>query len=99
MRIENVINIHHYFDRKKVKLAVSEFTNYAHTWWDQVATNRRRNREQPVETWDDMKALMRKRFVQAHYYRDLHKCLLRLTQGSKSVEDYRQEMELLMIRL
>ena len=46
-----------------------------------------------------MKALMRKRFVPAHYYRELHKCLLRLTQGSKSVEDYHQEMELLMIRL
>ena len=35
----------------------------------------------------------------AHYYRELHKRLLRLTQGSKSVEDYHQEMELLMIRL
>ena len=46
-----------------------------------------------------MKAIMRKRFVPAHYYRELHKRLLRLTQGSKSVEDYHQEMELLMIRL
>ena len=35
----------------------------------------------------------------AHYYRELHKRLLRLTQGIKSVEDYHQEMELLMIRL
>ena len=41
---------------------------------------------------------MRKRFVPTHY-RELHKHLLRLTQGSKSVEDYHQEMELLMIRL
>ena len=98
-RIENIFDIHHYSDRKKVKLAVTEFTDYALTWWDQVATNRRRNREPPVETWDDMKALMRKRFVPAHYYRELHKRLLRLTQGSKSVEDYHQEMELLMIRL
>ena len=98
-KIENVFDIHHYSDRKKVKLAVTEFTDYALTWWDQVATNRRRNREPPVEAWDEMKALMRKRFVPAHYYRELHKCLLRLTQGSKSVEDYHQEMELLMIRL
>ena len=55
--------------------------------------------EEPVETWDDMKAIMRKRFVPAHYYRELHKRLLRLTQGSKSVEDYHQEMELLMVCL
>ena len=52
-----------------------------------------------METWEDMKALMRKSFVPAHYCRELHKRLLRLTQGSKSVEDYHQEMELLMIRL
>ena len=98
-RIENVFDIHHYSDRKKVKLAVTEFTDYALTWWDQVVTSRRRNREPPIETWNDMKALMKKRFVPAHYYRELHKRLLRLTQGNKSVEDYHQEMELLMIRL
>ena len=46
-----------------------------------------------------MKALMRKRFIPAHYYRELYKRLLCLTQGNKSVEDYHQEMELLMIRL
>ena len=89
----------HYSDRKKVKLAIIEFSDYALTWWDQMATNRRRNRDPPMESWEDIKARMRKRFVPTHYYRELHKHLLRLTQGSKSVEDYHQEMELLMIRL
>ena len=46
-----------------------------------------------------MKALMRKRFIPAHYYRELYKRLLCLTQGNKSAKDYHQEMELLMIRL
>ena len=46
-----------------------------------------------------MKALIRKSFVPAHYYQKLHKRLLRLTQESKSVEDYHQEMELLIIHL
>ena len=98
-KIEHVFDIHRYSDRKKVKLAVTEFTEYALTWWDQVATSRRRNNEHPVETWDEMKTIMKRQFVPAHYYREFHKRPLRLTQGSKSVEDYHQEMEMIMIRL
>ena len=36
-KIAHVFDIHRYSDRKKVKLAVTEFTEYALTWWDQVA--------------------------------------------------------------
>ena len=45
-----------------------------------------------------MKALMRKRFIQSQYYRDLYKKHQSLTQGSKSVEDYHKEKEVAMIR-
>uniref|UniRef100_A0A2N9JAA8 Reverse transcriptase n=1 Tax=Fagus sylvatica TaxID=28930 RepID=A0A2N9JAA8_FAGSY len=86
------------FPRKKVKLAVIEFTDYAIIWWDQLVTNRRRNNERPVETWGELKALMRRRFVPSHFYRDLYQKLQNLTQGSRSVEDYHKEMEVAMIR-
>ena len=36
--------------RKKVKLAMIEFTNYAIIWWDQLVMNKRRNYERPIET-------------------------------------------------
>ena len=68
-RIENIFDIHHYSDRKKVKFAITEFTDYVLTWWDQIATNRRRNREPPVETWDEIKALMRKRVMNQNPHR------------------------------
>lgn len=42
--------------------------------------------------------MMRKRFVPSHYYREIHQKLQGLYQGSKSVEDYHKEMEILMIR-
>jgi hypothetical protein len=61
-------------------------------------TNRRRNTERPVETWGELKALMRRRFVPSHFYRDLYQMLQNLTQGSRSVEDYHKEMEVAMIR-
>ncbi|PKI58105.1 hypothetical protein CRG98_021484 [Punica granatum] len=42
--------------------------------------------------------VMRRRFVPAYYYRDLHLKLQSLKQGSKSMEDYYKEMEIAMIR-
>ena len=41
---------------------------------------------------------MRKRFTPSHYYRNLYQKLQSLTQGSKSVENYKKEMEVVMIR-
>ena len=48
--------------------------------------------------WEEMKTLMRKRFVLTHYYRELYKNLQSLRQGSRSVADYYKEMEVAMIR-
>jgi hypothetical protein len=97
-KIDLVFDCHNYSEEKKVKLAVIEFTDYAIIWWDQLVTNRRRNNERPVETWGELKAIMRRRFVPSHFYRDLYRKLQNLTQGSRSVEDYHKEMEVAMIR-
>ena len=97
-KVELVFDCHNYSEDKKVKLAAVEFTDYAIIWWDQVVLNRRRNRERPVDTWEQMKSIMRKRFIPSHYYRDLYQRLQGLTQGARSVEDYHKEMEVTMIR-
>ena len=97
-KVEMVFDCHNYSELKKVKLAAIEFVDYAIVWWDQLILNRRRNCERPVETWEEMKAIMRRRFIPSHYYRDLFQKLQRLTQGSKSVEEYHKEMEIAMIR-
>uniref|UniRef100_A0A2N9J4Z6 CCHC-type domain-containing protein n=1 Tax=Fagus sylvatica TaxID=28930 RepID=A0A2N9J4Z6_FAGSY len=97
-KIDLVFDCHNYSEEKKVKLAVIEFTDYAIIWWDQLVTNRRRNNERLVETWGELKALMRRRFVPSHFYRDFYQKLQNLTQGSRSVEDYHKEMEVAMIR-
>jgi hypothetical protein len=49
-KMEFVFDCHNYSETKKVKLAVIEFSEYAITWWDQLVTNRRRNRERPIDT-------------------------------------------------
>jgi hypothetical protein len=83
---------------KKVKLAMIEFSEYAITWWDQLVINRRQNRERPIDTWEEMKVVMRKWFVPSYYYQELYKKLQGLRQGSRSIEDYYKEMEIAIIR-
>jgi hypothetical protein len=45
---------------------------------------------------DEIKAIMRKKFIHGHYYL-LYQKSQNLTQGSKSVENYHKEIELAMI--
>ncbi|CAL1401589.1 unnamed protein product [Linum trigynum] len=87
-----------YSEKKKVTLVSLEFLDYALIWWDQLCSRRRRNRQRPIETWDEMKGIMRDRFVPNSHLRDMCQNLLLLRQGTKSVEDYHKEMEALMIR-
>ncbi|CAA7030783.1 unnamed protein product [Microthlaspi erraticum] len=51
-----------------------------------------------VSTWEEMTRIMRQRFIPSYYQRELHSKLRRLTQGSKTVEEYFQEMEVMLLR-
>ncbi|KAL6315057.1 hypothetical protein AAG906_030904 [Vitis piasezkii] len=61
-KVEFIFECHNYSEEKKVKLVVTEFTDYAIIWWDQLVMNRRRNYERPIETWEEMKATMRRNY-------------------------------------
>jgi hypothetical protein len=79
--------------KKKVRVVSMKFTEYALVWWD----NKNRIGERPA-TWIDMKRVMREMFVLACYTRQLHSKLRHLVQGTKSVDAYYKEMQILMIR-
>ena len=59
--------------------------------------SRRRNRERPVSSWEEIKTLMRRSFVPSHYYQKLYKRLQGLRQRNRNMEDYYKEMEIIMI--
>jgi hypothetical protein len=82
-----IFDCHSYSEQKKVKLVRIEFTEYALIWWDQIVISRRRNGERPIQTWGEMKVLMRRRFVPNHYYRDLYLKLQGLNQGYKTADE------------
>ena len=97
--MEMVFDCHNYSENKKVKFVVIEFSDYAIVWWDQLVSNKRRNRELSVETWEELKRLMQKRFVSTYYYRELYNKLQNLRQGNRSMEEYYKEMEVAMARV
>jgi hypothetical protein len=97
-KVDWIFDCHSYSEQKKVKLVIIEFTEYALIWWDQIIIRRKRNGERQVQTWGEMKVLMRRRFVPNHYYRDLYLKLQGLNQGYKTVDEYHKEMEIAMIR-
>ena len=97
--MEMIFECHNYSEAKKVKVAAMEFGHYALQWWTNEQNTRRRVGDELITTWRQMKGAMRKRFIPTHYHRMLHQRLQSLSQGSRSVEDYYKEMEMLMIRL
>lgn len=60
-------------------------------------TSKMRNRERTIETWEELKTLIQKRFIPSHYYHDFYQKLQNFTQGTKSMEDYYKKMEVVMI--
>ena len=98
LKIEKLWRLHDYPDERKIKLASSGLEGYALLWWDGITSMREELEEPEVTTWREMKQLMRDRFVPKNYIRSLHDKLQQLKQGSKSVDAYYKEMELIIQR-
>jgi hypothetical protein len=65
-KVEMLFDIHKYSEEKKVKLVVVEFIEYTMVWWERLVVEKRRNREKPVSTWEELKIIMKKRYVPKH---------------------------------
>ena len=98
MKVDKIFHLHNYDEEKKIAMASLEFQDYVLIWWEQVIERRQARGEPPITTWTQMKDVMRSRFVPTHYTRDLFKKLELFKQGTKTVEEYFQEMEIAMIR-
>lgn len=64
-----------------------------------MVKDRLRYKDPAIEYWFDLKFSFRKRHIASYYYKELMDKLQRLQQKSMNVEEYRQKMELFMIRV
>jgi hypothetical protein len=98
LKVEKLWRIHEYTEDKKIKLASSEFDDYALIWWDNLVQSRIEDGYPTIVTWRAMMEELRARFVPHNYIRSLYDRLQNLKQGPLSVDDYFQEMELILQR-
>jgi len=80
-KVDWIFDCHNNYSEVKKVLVVIEFTNYTLIWWNQNVISRRKSEERPVVLWEEIKVLMRRRFVPNHDYRDLYLKLQGLNQG------------------
>nr|KYP41923.1 hypothetical protein KK1_036694 [Cajanus cajan] len=98
MKVEQLFSCHGVSEDRKVSLATLSFQGHAMYWWTSLEKERRINHEPPIQYWNELRSALRRRHIPPYYDRELMDKLQRLKQGSSSVEEYRQSMELLMMR-
>nr|KYP31233.1 hypothetical protein KK1_048637 [Cajanus cajan] len=98
MKVEQLFSCHGVSEDRKVSLATLSFQGHAMYWWTFLEKERRINHEPPIKYWNELCSALRRRHIHPYYDRELMDKLQRLKHGSSSVEEYRQSMELLMMR-
>ena len=98
MKIEHVFSYNDYTEEQKVKLAEAEFYDYALVWWNKNQRKMMREEGREIDTWTEMRKVMRKRYVPTSYSRTMRQKLQRLSQGSLTVEEYYKEREMTLMR-
>ena len=80
LAVEKQFDKYDFSNAQKIKAASNKCTGSTSFWWHTV-----RNK---LETWDECKILMRKRFVFSYYRRALLEKFEHLKQGDKTVREY-----------
>ena len=68
MAVEQKFTCHNFSENACVRVATSEFTDFASVWWIEHS---KKNPNNMPQTWDALKRVMRARFVPSYYARDL----------------------------
>nr|KYP31818.1 hypothetical protein KK1_047676 [Cajanus cajan] len=98
MKVEKIFTCHQVGEERKVPLATLAFQGQAMYWWTTLVREKRLHNDPPIEYWNDLRSAMRRRHKLSYYSRELMDKLQRLQQKNMSVEEYRQKMELYLMR-
>ncbi|KOM25739.1 hypothetical protein LR48_Vigan181s001700 [Vigna angularis] len=98
MKVEQIFECYHIDDRRRVTLATLTFQGAALYWWTSIIRDQKMSGDYTIQYWNELKAALHRRHVPAYYAREVMDKLHRLQQRNMSVEEYRQKLELLMLR-
>ena len=89
--VEEIFISHNFPEHKRLKAATGKFVDFASIWWTEHCHT---NAENMPKTWSELKIIMRGRFVPKYYINDLLRKLQCLKQGSNTVEEYYNDLQL-----
>jgi len=96
--VEQLFECYVVSEENKVPLATLSFQGHALHWWTALVRDRRLHNEPTIVYWNDLKSALRRRHIPSYYHRELMDKLHRFNQKNMSIEEYRQKMELYMMR-
>ena len=85
-------------EERRVSLAVLSFQGHALNWWTTLVLQKQKKGLSEIEYWFDLKEALHALHVPSYYKREYMDKLQRLQQRTMSVEEYRQKMELYILR-
>jgi len=97
-KVEQLFDSHMVEEERRVSLAVLSFQGHALNWWTALVLQKRKKGLPEIEYWFDLKEVLHVRHVPSYYKRELMDKLQRLQQRNMTVEEYRQRMELYILR-
>jgi len=98
MKVEQLFACHHVSEERKVPLTTLSFQANAMYWWTALERDMHLHKDPPIEYWNDLMGALRCRHIPSYYNRELMDKLRRLQPKNMSVEEYRQKIELYMMR-
>nr|KYP65386.1 hypothetical protein KK1_011619 [Cajanus cajan] len=98
MKVEQIFTCHQVGEERKVPLATLASQGQAMYWWTSLERERRLHNDHPIVYWKELRSAMRRRHIPSYYSRELMDKLQRLQRKNMSVEEYRQKMELYLMR-
>ena len=99
MKVEQLFECYHVSEERKVPLATLSFQVHVLHWWIALVRDKSLHHEPTIAYWNNLKSALRRRHIPSCYHRELMDKLHRLNQKNISIEEYRQKMELYMIRV
>uniref|UniRef100_A0A151UHK5 CCHC-type domain-containing protein n=1 Tax=Cajanus cajan TaxID=3821 RepID=A0A151UHK5_CAJCA len=99
MKVEQLFTCHNVSEEKRVPMATLSFQGSAMHWWTSLMREKQIMREPSIKYWNEFRSALRRRHIPPYFERELMDKLQRLQQRNLSVEKYRQQMELHMLRV
>ncbi|KAJ0566766.1 putative transcription factor interactor and regulator CCHC(Zn) family [Helianthus annuus] len=95
--VERVFDYKQTLEAKRVKLVALKLRKYASTWWANVSSQREKLGKSKVRSWQKMK-LLKAKFMPVYYLQESFSKLHFIKQGTRSVEEFSQEFEHLLMK-